>query len=223
MVCLRAIIILLLAFFGFSPSPANAQINLKTGYSFSVLSTPALHRVVSSFNQSQSYISRFHDLDWLHGFEAGLRLKGGIHALELTYQGASKSFKATGLIPGSINKYTDKLRYSANSLAVGYQLGNGVLGMGTDLLFQIYKVKYEEGLTKHSFSNIQHMTAFKLYLMVTFKGDTGIDFALQPFVVIPSKAYDLRPLADILHTEAGSREEKWVRYGLTISFYNGKK
>jgi hypothetical protein len=221
--CLRAFSFLLLLFFGFLSSPANAQINLKTGYSFSVLSTPALHRVVSSFNQSQSYISHFHDLDWMHGFEAGLRLKGGVHALELTYQGASKSFKATGLIPGSINKYTDNLRYSANSLAVGYQLTNGTLGIGTDLLFQFYKVKYVEGLTKHSFSNMQHMTAFKFYLMVTFKGDTGIDFALQPFVILPSKAYDLQPLADILHTEAGTGEEKWIRYGLTISFYNGKK
>ncbi len=223
MVCLRAIFILLLAFFGLSPSPAYAQINLKTGYSFSVLSTPALHRVVSSFNQSQSYISGFHDLDWVHGFEAGLRLKGGIHALELTYQGASKSFKATGLIPGSINKYTDRLRYSANSLAVGYQLSNGTLGMGTDLLFQFYKVKYEEGLTKHSFSNLQHMTAFKFYFMVTFKGDTGIDFALQPFIILPSKSYDLKPLANILHTESETGEEKWIRYGLTISFYNGEK
>lgn len=219
----RAILILLLLFFGFLPPPANAQINLKTGYSFSVLSTPALHRVVSSFNQSQSYISGFHDLDWLHGFEAGLRLKGGIHALELTYQGASKSFKATGLIPGSINKYTDKLRYSANSLAVGYQVGNGTLGMGTDLLFQFYKVKYEEGLTKHSFNNKQYMTAFKFYLMVTFRGDNGIDFAIQPFVILPTKTYDLRPLSEILHTESVTGEEKWVRYGLTISFYNGEK
>lgn len=219
----RAISVLLLLFFGILSSPANAQINLKTGYSFSVLSTPALHQVVSSFNESQSYISRFHDLEWLHGFEAGLRLKGGVHAVELTYQGASKSFKANGLIPGTINKYTDKLRYSVNSVALGYQLGNGMFGMGTDLLFQFYKVKYEEGLTKHSFSNMQHMNAFKIYLMLTIKGDTGIDFALQPFVILPTKFYDLRPLSDILHTEPGVGEEKWVRYGLTISFYNGEK
>lgn len=221
--CRRAIFFLLLAFFGFSPPPAYAQFNLKTGYNFSILSNPELDRIVSSFSESQSYTSPFNDLRWVHGFEFGIRLKGGIHALELTYQGVSKTLKAKGDIPGSMDKYTDHLTFSIQSGAFGYQIGNRTFGLGTDLQYQMYNVKFDEGQTKASVKANQHMMAYKFYLMLTLHGNTGVDFSFQPYMVLPAKYYDLAPLSQILNTEVETGRDKWIRYGLTVLFYNGEK
>ena len=218
----RANFVLLLAFIGFLSSPLYAQVNLKTGYNFSVLSTPGLDRLVSSFNQSQSYSSSFSNLQWLHGFEAGLRFKRRVHALELTYQGAYQSFKATGQsVDGTA--YTDKLKYAVQSAAIGYQIGERLFGLGTDLQYQWYRVKFESGQTSAKMIDVQHMMGLKFYLIFTLKGDNTVDMSIQPYMVLPFQYYNLDPLSKIFGVEATSGQDKWIRYGLTVSFYNGAK
>lgn len=221
--CSRAMVFLLLGFFSFLSSPAYTQINLKTGYNFSLVSYPGLDRLISAFNASQPYSSPFHDLRWLQGFEAGVRLKKDIHALEVTYQGASRTMKASGINSGTSETYTDHLVYSIHSGAIGYQLGSGSFGFGTDLQYQLYKIKYKAGLTKDVFKTTQHRMAFKIYAMFTFSGSESTDFVIQPYVVLPMKEYDLFPLSAILNTELNSKQEKWIRYGVTLLFYNGRK
>ncbi|MEO6131575.1 MAG: hypothetical protein ABIQ02_06990 [Saprospiraceae bacterium] len=219
----RAIVFLLLVFFGIFSPPAYAQFNLKTGYNFSIVSSPGINRIVSDFNTSQSFSKPFRELHWLHGFEGGVRYKRGFHAVELTYQGAGKSFRATGLEPGAASKYTDKIKYSIQSAAFGYQLGQGLFGFGTDLQYQWYKFAYKSGISDEELKNIQHMTAFKFYLILNVQGNEGIDFAFQPYLVLPSKYFDLEPVSEILDTESVVKREKWIRYGLTMVFYNGEK
>lgn len=214
---------LLLVFFGFFSPPAYAQVNLKTGYNFSILSTPELNRLISDFDKTQSYNKSFHELHWLHGFEGGLRYKKDIHAIELTYQGAGKGFKADGIAPGTTNAYSDKIKYAIQSIGLGYQLGQGAFGFGTDLQYQWYKFSYTNGISGDEHKNFQQMTAFKFYLMVTLKGHSGIDFAIQPYMILPSKEYDLNPIAQILGRDSGGVKEKWIRYGLTVLFYDGAK
>lgn len=221
--CGRAIVILLLVFFGFFFSPAYAQVNLKTGYQFSILSTPELNRLVSDFNTTQSYNKSFRELHWLQGFEAGLRYKKDIHAIEITYQSAGKGFKADGIAPVTAKSYSDKIKYAIQSVGLGYQLGQGAFSLGTDLEYQWYKFTYTNGISGDEHKNFQHMTAFKFYLMVTLKGNEGIDFAIQPYMILPTKEYDLTPVAQILGKDTGSGNEKWIRYGLTVLFYNGSK
>lgn len=220
---LRANYVLLLAFFGCFSSPVYAQVNLKTGYNISFLSIPGLDHLISEFNQSKAYNSPFSNLRWLHGFETGLRLKGGIHALELTYQGAYQSFKATGLTASMGDPYTDKLGFAIHSAAIGYQLGEGILGLGTDLQYQWYKAKYEAGQTQTKYKDVQNMLGFKFYLMLTLRGGNGVDMALQPYLLFPTKIYSLDPLSHIFGVETAESQDKWTRYGITVLFYNGAK
>ena len=220
---LTANFVLLLAFFGCFSSPSYAQINLKTGYNISVITSPGLDRLIESFNQDQAYTSPFADLRWMHGLETGLRLKGGIHALELTYQGAYKSFKASGLNPPSGATYTDKLKYAVHSAAVGYQIADGGFGLGIDLQSQWYKFKIESGQTQVKSKNVQHMMSYKFYMMITLHGDKNVDLAFQPYMVLPIKYYDLQPISEILGLEEGGGKDRWIRYGLSVLFYNGGK
>ncbi len=219
----KANIFLLLAFFGFFSTPVNAQFNLKTGYSFSILSPPGLDKVISDFNQSQSYDHSFSNLRWFHGFELGVRYRTGIHNFELTYQDAYNRLNATGLNPGTGASYEDKLKFSVESAAFGYQLGDGVIALGTDLQYQWYFAKYVPGLDTVKFRNVQEMLGFEFYTLLTLQGDQGVDMAAKFYMVLPTKYYNLEPLADALGTEDPLGQDKWIRFGITLMFYNGEK
>jgi hypothetical protein len=219
--CRRATSVLLLAFFGCVSSPAFAQVNLKTGYNISMISTPGVNELIDAFNETQTYKSSFSNLSWMHGFEMGLRFKGGIHALELTYQGGYQILKAEENVAGT--DYTDRLRFSIHSGAIGYQVGDGAFGVGTDVQYQWYKSKYEDESANSSWKVNQEMVAFKFYLMFVLQGANNIDFAIQPYMVLPTKYYDPEPLADILGIEENFQQDKFIRYGITLLFYNGQK
>lgn len=217
----KATLFLLSAFFGFFSSPADAQVNLKTGYNFSILSDPGVDQIIRSYNDLIGYSSGFGNLRWMHGFEAGLRFKSGFNALEFSYQGGYQSLKAEGKNGDVI--YTDKLRFAIHSLAVGYQASDRLWGLGTDLQYQFYKTKFTAGLPVEDFKNWQSMLALKFYLMLTLKGRKGVDMALQPYYVLPFKEYDPDPLAQYLNVEPITSHDRWHRFGISLLFYNGAK
>lgn len=221
MSCLKAIPILLWVFFGCFYSPADAQINLKTGYNISFLSNSSLDQVIGMNNINRSYTKGFGRLRWMHGFEGGARFKTGMHSLEVTYQGAYQALKATGQTPDG--PYTDKLRFSIHSGALGYQVTDERWGAGIDLQYQFYKVKVTPEVIGIPFRNVQNMPGLKFYLMFTLQGDKGVDMALQPYYVLPFKEYDLSPLAGYFNVDPQSEDDRWTRFGLTMLFYNGKK
>lgn len=219
--CPKATYLLLVVFFGFFSSPVDAQVNLKSGYNISIVSVPAFDQVVSSYNQSRGYSTDFAKLKWLHGFEAGLRLKADVHALELTYQGAYQSLKGSYI--DADQEFTDRIRFTMQSVAIGYQASDRKFGAGTDLQYQFYKVKFLPEQSGNDYRNIQNMFALKFYFIFTFKGRQGVDIALQPYYILPFKEYDLQPLAQRLQVEPSPTNDRWNRFGLTILFYNGKK
>ena len=65
-----------------------------------------------------------------------------------------------------------------------------LLGFGTDLQYQWYRFGYKSGISNAELKNIQHMTAFKFYVMLNVQGNEGIDFAFQPYLVLPSNYFD---------------------------------
>ena len=219
--CLKAIQILLWVFFGCFSSPADAQINLKTGYNLSIPSPDALNQLISTYNDSRGYATGFKNVRWLHGFEAGLRLKADLHAFELTYQAAYQGSRAITSILGQ--EITDRLQFAIHSAAIGYQVSDRIFGAGTDLQYQFYKTKFTAGENGNNFKNIQNMLGLRFYLMFTLKGRQGVDMALKPYYVLPFKEYDISPLAQYLQLEPSDTKERWNRFGLTVLFYNGRK
>lgn len=211
---------MLLAFFGCFSSPADAQVNLKTGYNFSIPSADGLDELISSINTSRSYEESFSSIKWLHGLEAGLRWKGGTSALEVTYQAAYKATKASGL--NGTESFEDALKLFIHSAALGYQFSDGLYGFGTDVQYQFYRTKLTSGLDGQTFLHKQKMPALKFYLMLTLRGGKGVDMAVQPYYVLPFDEYDLSQLAQDLQVEV-SENKKMSRFGLTVLFYNGKK
>ena len=217
----KATNLLLLVFFGLFSSPVDAQVNLKSGYNISIISVPALDQVLSSYNQTSGYATDFAKLKWLHGFEAGLRLKADVHALELTYQGAYQTLKANYF--DADQEFSDRVRFAVHSVAIGYQASDRKFGAGTDLQYQFYKVKLVPDQNGNDYRNIQNMFALKFYFMFNFKGRQGVDMALQPYYILPFKEYDLQPFAQRLSVEPSPNNDRWNRFGLTILFYNGEK
>ena len=157
----------------------------------------------------------------MHGIEAGLRLKWGISALEFNYQGAYQTLKATG--QNMDVSYTDRVRTAVHSAAAGIQLADRIWGMGTELQFQFYKVKFIPEQNGETFKNVQDMLALKFYLMAVLQGGKGADMAIQPYYVLPFQKYDAGPFAQYLGMEPSGISDRWNRFGLTVLFYNGEK
>jgi hypothetical protein len=214
--------LILAAFFGII-LPMNAQVNLKAGYNISIVSDPGLDQVIETFSLTQPYTSSYKNLGWVHGFEAGLRLKSDIHAFELTYQNGYQPLKAQGDLNDGSGPYTDKIKLAIHSGAFGYQVTGDLFGMGTDLQFQWYSTKVDLAQNSSTYKHVQEMLALKFYLMLTLQGNGSVDAVLQPYFVLPFKTYDLDPLSQYLNQESGPTGKKWTRFGLTILFYNGEK
>lgn len=214
---------ILAAFFGFLLSPVNAQVNLKAGYNISLLSDPGLDQVVEVFSGTQPYTTPFNKLSWMHGFEAGLRFKADVHAFEITYQNAYQPLHAKGDLNDGNGPYTDKIKLGIQSGAIGYQVTGDVFGIGTDLQYQWYTTRVELAGVTEKYKQVQNMLALKCYLMFTLEGSGFVDAALQPYFVLPFDTYDLDPLSQYLNQEAGPAGKKWIRFGLSVLFYNGNK
>lgn len=208
---------------GLFHSSISAQINIKAGYNFSLVSDPGLDQVIGTFSATQDYTKSFEKLSWMHGFEGGLRLKSDVHALELTYQGDYRRLKAEGQLVGAPDPYTDKINLAIHSGGIGYQVAGDVFGVGTDFQYQWYITKVTLANEVDVFKDVQTMMALKFYLMFTLKGSNGIDAALQPYYVLPFETYDIDPISQYLNQQDGPEVRKWDHFGLTILFYNGGK
>ena len=217
---LSAVVLLLFIFPEFSD--VQAQVNLKAGYNFSMMSDPGLNQVISTFTENQSYDRGFKKVSWLHGLEAGIRFKADIHAFELTYQSAYQALSANGTLQPESVTYTDKINMSVNSISGGYQLAGDFVGGGLDLQYQRYNARVRlEG--QDEFRNTQEMWGLKFYMMLTLEGSGNIDAAVQPYVVVPFGLYETDPLSLYLNQEPGPEGKKWMRVGFTLVFYNGGK
>lgn len=200
-------------------SSSFSQVNLKTGYNISVVSSDAFNGLLSAQNELYAYKSPFGKLTWLHGIEAGFRFKYDVHALELSYQGAYQSLDAEGQLPDLA--FTHKMKVAVHGIGIGYQVSDKWFGAGSELQYQIYRTKFiEDDDTR--FRHVQNMFAVKFYLMFTLGGSNGNAMALQPYYILPFDQYDFSPLAD--HLDVGNFDaEKWHRFGLSVLFYNGGK
>jgi hypothetical protein len=216
----KTVFFLCAAFFGFTSSPVNAQLCLKTGYNISLLTDPGFNEVVSLFSSTQPYKKPFPKLTWMHGFETGLRYKVEEQAMELNYQVVFQKLKAKVDSTETLPAYTDKILLSVQSLGLAYQYTSGVMGFGTELQYQWYTTKTDLAQVTPPFRQVQDMLALKLYLMITLSGGGPIDASLQPYFLFPFGKYDLDPLSYYLNQEAGPAEKKWTRFGISVLFYN---
>ena len=219
----KAIVWLLAVFFGLS-SPVNAQLNLKTGYSISFLQDASVDHIIQAYSQGKTYSKNFKDLTWLHGFEAGLRWKTGVHALELTYLGGYQRLRATATNPSGGEDLTDKLKFNVHSAGIAYQISRDFIGAGFEMQRQWYITGAEVKQPDLNFKHTQAMWAKQVYLMFNFEGSGSVSMTIKPYYIFPSEAYDCLPLRDFLETNGSDLElNKWNRFGVTLLFYNGQQ
>lgn len=218
----RAILWLLPVFFGFLSSPVNAQINLKTGYQFSISPMAPMYEAASAFAKPD-HTKAFRKANWLHGFDAGIRFKGDIHAFEISWQGARQVFTAQGTVPPDQTSFQDKIIFSANALCLGYQISSNGFGIGAEIQYQWYRSKASLENPDRTFSHTQTMPGYSFYTLLILQGQGSIDFALKPFITFPGKTTDLSPLITFSESNAQVKRNKWTRFGISLIFYNGGK
>jgi hypothetical protein len=219
----KAILWLLAVFFGILSFPINAQVNLKTGYSISLNSDEAVDNIIAEFNQSNANGTKFKNLRWMHGFDAGLRYKSGISAFELSYLGAYRHLKEYYPNPAGGSNLADKLKFDVHSAGFSYQLSDGYFGAGAELEYQWYVTKAQLTQPDRKFKDVQEMWATKLYLMLILEGSGDVTLIIEPYYIIPHGTYDSQPLQEYLETTSNPSQNKWTRLGISFMFYNGRQ
>jgi hypothetical protein len=216
-----AIVGLLMVFFGLLTFPIIAQINIKAGYSFSLVHDEAIDQLIDEVNQAGSYDRDYKNLRWVHGFDAGVRFKSGPHALEISYLGGYRHLLARTNNPAGGSDFVDKLIFDTESFGFGYQLSDGNFGIGADLQYQWYYTKAKLTLPDRNFKNVQEMWATKLYLMLILEGSGSVTAVIEPYYILPTKGYNAQPLQEYLETTIHPSDNRWTRFGLSFLFYNG--
>lgn len=219
----KAIHWLLTVFIGLLSLPVDAQINLKTGYTISFMSDEGMNQVIHLFDLPD-HTTPFKDLSWIHGFEAGFRYKTDVHGFELGYLGGYQKLEARGTRMPDLLEFTDKIKVGVHVAVVGYQVSGKIFGLGAELHHQWYRTRADIAGRSPAFEHTQTMLAYSIYSLITVAGENGIDLAIKPYIVIPDKPYDHDPLQRYNGSEILiSKREKWIRYGISILFYNGEK
>ncbi len=186
------------------------------------MSDDGMNRVVHFFDNPE-YTSAFHDFQWLHGIEVGMRYKNHVQALELSYQGAYQRLQATGTHVDNNVNFTDKIRVAIHSGCLGYHLSGDVVGAGAELQFQWYHTKANVYPREETLKHVQAMTGYSFFMLFTLSGRHAIDMVLKPYVILPGKRYDLDPLLQYSGVKVDVPHQKWTRFGLSVLFYNGGK
>lgn len=203
-------------------SPAiHAQINLKTGYHINYVDDPGLDHLIDRINEVMEYTDIVPQLWWMHGIEAGLRLKTDIHAFEISYQAAYQSLKGRAPLADGSGNFRDLYRFGIHNVGAGYQISGPKFGVGVDYQFQWYRTKINLASSDIDFVDVQSMRGINVYTLFYFSGSQGVDMALRPFVSFPMDARDHDPMSDYLGVERLDKKYKWTRVGLSIMFYNG--
>jgi hypothetical protein len=216
-----AMAVLLAVFFGLFSSPINAQINIKAGYSFSLVHDEAIDLLIEEVNQAGTYDRDYKNLRWVHGFDIGVRFKSGPHAFEIGYLGGYRHLVAHINNPAGGDDLKDKLIFDTESFGLGYQLSDDHFGIGAELQYQFYYTKAKLKLPEVSFKDVQEMWATKLYLMFILEGSGSVTAVIEPYYILPSKGYDPQPLQQFMETTINPSQNKWTRFGLSFLFYNG--
>jgi len=217
----KAISGLIAVFLGFLSFSANAQINVKAGYSFSLVHDDAIDQLVDEVNQANDYEHDFKHLRWVHGFDFGLRFKSGSHALELSYLGGYRHLLGTNPNPGGGSDIKDKLIFDTESFGLGYQLSDDHFGLGAELQYQFYYTKAKLTLPEMNFKDVQEIWATKLYLMLILEGSGSVTAVIEPYYILPTKGYNAEPIQEFMEVSLQPSQNKWTRFGLSFLFYNG--
>ncbi len=221
MSCPKAILPLLTVFFGLLSVSLNAQINIKAGYSFSLVHDEAIDQLIDEVNQAGAYDRDFKNFRWMHGFDVGLRFKSGPHALEISYLGGYRHLLANTNNPAGGSDLIDKLIFDTESFGLGYQLSDGYFGIGAELQYQWYYTKARLTLPDRSFKDVQEMWATKLYLMLILEGSGSVTAVIEPYCILPTTGYNAQPLQEYMETTIHPSNNRWTRFGLSFLFYNG--
>jgi len=222
MTCSKAIFWLLVLFLGMCSLSIQGQVNIKAGYSFSLVADKAVDDLIKELNQGGTYSRDYKNLGWLHGFDVGLRFKSGPNALEISYLGAYRHLTAHTLNPAGGSDFIDKLVFDVQSAGLGYQLADEKFGLGVDVQYQWYVTRAKLTQPERKFKDVQEMWATKFYLMVILGGSGSVSAVIEPYYILPFSGYNAGPIKQYLEVDAHPSDNQWKRFGLSFLFYNGR-
>ena len=207
---------------------ANAQLNLKVGYSLAYTNPETHNSIISAFNEGRPWLeSTMDQTNLFNGFIFGARYKIDRIAFEATWENQFDRFSGSGPDPATTREFTQSVFFRQAFYSLGLE----------SFFSERFSVKASLDLNQVRYRSEKTGVSGRFILMKdqglgsTFSlgynliGDGIMHISLRPFFHISWTGFDIAQFSDELDAAPSEPDfdfrEDFVSYGLKIIFYNG--
>ena len=207
---------------------AQAQLNIKAGYSPAGFNPAYTNSVIKAYNESNraDLVKAMPRLLFMNVVELGLRYQMEDFGLEATYFLKFNPLRATLQPVGQATKSTQSLNFSDNAFSLGATAATPIewLWAGATLDWATVKInsRLSTETTTKTLVNSSQLTSH-LFLEFQLGGSSLIRASLRPYIQIPWTATEMKALGNALapNQNLGSARERLINIGIGLVFCNG--
>ena len=208
---------------------AAAQLNLKIGYSLSVLDPQNLNETVKAFNEANPwYDDKLKDLNLFNGLLIGFRNKWEGVALEFTWSTKFASQRIEGIRPDDNKSVFRENFYRIQSFSFGPEFYFGNIGIGATLDASDVTIRTLKSQEPNEIPVLDEFT-LSTHLFASYHIKTGdfMSLCFRPFVQLPFDRINTFSFEEELFpgttNDSADYDDNFLNFGLMIIFYNGNQ
>lgn len=215
-------------FFHLLPTHSSAQLNIKTGYSFSYNAPEVSSQLFSDFNQANEdwLDKKFKDFRWMHGLHLGARYRiAETIGLELGWITKFDKSEAEGVNSISGADYSKKYFYSQNQVHFALEtLFSEHFGIGASINYDFLSIKARNGDSGNKSKILKENNYSSNFFFTYYSSQSnGTRFGFRPYVRVPWTDINYRDLANDLNesSQTETLSDRTLHFGISLLFFNG--
>ena len=221
--------ILLLTLFCFTTN-LQAQFSFKVGYNYSRANTSISNDIIQRFNANNPFLEPLGTIDFLSGFDLGLRLRNEFVGAEISWGNKYNRQFADGINPATNTEEFREIFLRFGSYSLGLESYAGPIGFGATIDLNRVSFRnrdFEDDNKRRVLAETGFSSQF--FLSIHFEASETTSFSLRPYVQIPWKGVNLFSLEQELNPEFAATAvdtgdaytERFTNFGIQVLFFNG--
>ena len=205
---------------------AEAQFNIKVGYSIAYTEGKGINAIIDRYNDENPWLEqKFKNYHYLNGLEIGVRYKWHNLGIDLSLNTLSKKSEGLGTNQNTGVFFSDEWNLSLSEYSIGLENYIGGIGIGAALGSRNCKISTNiasSGRDKNVYIDSEYSTKFYLVLSLP-SNSTAV--AVKPYIQFPIKKFNVASMENEIFKDnprdSSLFDEDFVFYGISLLLYNG--
>ena len=205
----------------------EAQLNLKIGYSLSVLDPRQVNESIKAFNEANPwYDDKLRDLNLINGVTIGFRNKWESVALEFSWSSKFNSKFIEGVRPDDNELVFREVIFRIGSFSFGPEFLFDNIGIGATLDASDFTIRSSKSKEPNELTILDEFS-LSSHIFASYHIQTGdfLSLCFRPFVQIPFDRINTfefeKELFPGTTNDPENYNDSFLNFGLMIIFYNG--